>query len=150
MNSYGLTQKIDEITHRNRHILDHICSNDYQINLSIKVCNDTQGLITDYFPIVIQLSSTATLNTSEIKELRKLNNIDMDKFRQDLSSAYGHINCNIFGTKVKQFDSFLRRIMDKHALLRTKSLKNLDLHGLTHSIRQKEQREGSMKRHGTD
>ena len=120
MNSYGLTQKVHEVTHKNGHILDQVYSNDYQIDLSVEVCSDTHGLPTDHFPVVIHLPPTTTVSTSEIKQYRKLNNIDMDKFREDLSSAYELMDGKDFGTKVKQFDSISREIMDKHAPLQTK------------------------------
>ena len=120
MNSYGLSQKVDEITHRNGHILDHIYSNEYQIDLSINVCNDTYGLTTDHFPIVIQLPSSAIVNKAEIRQFRKLNSIDIHKFREELSSAYDSIDGNDFETKVRQFDSMSRKIVDKHAPLQTK------------------------------
>ena len=123
MNSYGLTQKVQEVTHRNGHILDQIYSNEYQIDLSIEVCNDTHGLTTDHFPILIQLPPTTTISTEEIKQYRKLNNINMDRFREDLSNAYVLIDGKDFETKVKQFDSISREIMDKHAPLQTKKFK---------------------------
>ena len=120
MNSYGLSQKVDRTTHRNRHIFDCIYSNEDQIGLSINVCNDTYGLTTDHFPIVIQLPSSATVNRADIKQFRKLNSIDIHKFREELSSAYESIDGNDFETKVRQFDSMSRKIVDKHAPLQTK------------------------------
>ena len=42
-----------------------------------------------------------TISTAEIKQYRKLYNISMDNFREDLSNAYVLIDDKDFETKVK-------------------------------------------------
>ena len=55
MSAYGLTQIVQEPTHRNRHTLDHVYINPHITTLHHEVINDTLGLTTDHYPCILKL-----------------------------------------------------------------------------------------------
>ena len=57
MHSYGLSQVIEEPTHRNGHTLDHVYINQHQMEIEHKVINEALGLVTDHSPIIIDIPS---------------------------------------------------------------------------------------------
>ena len=54
MNNYGLTQLVDKPTHRGGNTLDHVYTNPYQNKLKLQVVEDTLGITTDHYPLVIE------------------------------------------------------------------------------------------------
>ena len=84
MNGYGLNQQVVEQTHREGHILDHVYINESQLMIKNHVISDTLGLTTDHFPIQIELPASNKQQKNQTMHYRKLKNVNMDHFRNDL------------------------------------------------------------------
>ena len=72
INAYGLNQIIHEPTHRCGHTLDQIYVNEFQLMVNHQVINDTLGLTTDHFPVMIELPSSKRQQKTRIIQTRKL------------------------------------------------------------------------------
>ena len=55
MSAFGLSQQVQEPTHRNGHTLDQIYVNECQALIQHEVINDTLGLTTDHLPIMVKI-----------------------------------------------------------------------------------------------
>ena len=88
MSSLGLNQQVLEPTHREGHTLDHVYVNEFQLNVEHQVIHDTLGITTDHFPIILELPQGNTQNKQKTVHYRKLKNVDMDAFRNDLQDRY--------------------------------------------------------------
>ena len=128
MNSYGLTQIIDEPTHREGHTLDHVYVNLYQQELSFKVENNLYGISTDHQPIILEIP---LLERQAEKEqtitFRKTKNIDIEAFRKDLQPCKDYfysVELSDFETNYRKFDYMARSVVDKHAPVVTRAIKN--------------------------
>ena len=55
MHSFGLAQHVNERTHKFGHTLDHIYFNEFESTKNHKVLDDTYGLSTDHYPILVNI-----------------------------------------------------------------------------------------------
>jgi hypothetical protein len=118
MNSFGLIQNIQDPTHRSGHTLDHVYSNPYQIETQQTVLNDKHGLTTDHLPIIVQIPAGNVEDRSKTIYCRKLKDIDLSSFRQDLTDAIKDINTDQeFSQYSRQYDEHARGVVEKHAPL---------------------------------
>ena len=92
MNAYGLTQIIQEATHREGHTLDHIYVNSFQFLTEHYVINETLGLTTDHFPQVISIPAPNVENKTRSIQYRNLKDIDIERFSSDLQNAFSTID----------------------------------------------------------
>ena len=116
MNSYGLTQFIHEPTHRNGHTLDHVYLNDMQFKIQQRVINETMGLVTDHFPILIEIPSAKKQQASQTVHYRKMKEVDINVYKDDLLASFQGLNYNEnFETLCSQFRKSLSSITNKHA-----------------------------------
>ena len=58
MHAYGLSQQVQEPTHRNGHTLDQMYVNEFQLHVKHEIITDTLGLTTDHFPMLLELPSS--------------------------------------------------------------------------------------------
>ena len=118
MHSYGLSQVIEEPTHRNGHTLDHVYINQHQMEIEHKVINEALGLVTDHSPIIIDIPSANIQDISRSIYYRKVKDVDMNNFKEDLQTAYNTMSASgemNFLQMFSQFDDLSRKVMDKHA-----------------------------------
>ena len=120
MSAFGLSQQVQEPTHRNGHTLDQIYVNECQALIQHEVMNDTLGLTTDHMPIMVDLHSCNTQQKTRTIHYRKLKNVDMVAFRNDLKVAYESMqfaeNEN-FETLATQYHNLSSSVVNQHAPL---------------------------------
>ena len=118
MSSYGLTQQILEPTHRGGHTLDQVYVNKFQVNVRHEVLSETMGLTTDHLPLLIEIPSIYKQKRTLIKEYRKINEVNVEMFKQDLKQAYIHFGnrgVENFGTLSTQYHELSKAVLDQHA-----------------------------------
>ena len=121
MNAYGLYQTVRE-THKGGHILDHIYFNEFQLEIEHDVVPDTLGLTIDHYPLITKLPSPVSKDTNRTITYRKLKDIDLGKFIEDLQQSYNSIdfaNMN-FKDMYSEYDIASRLILDRHSPLVTR------------------------------
>ena len=84
MSAYGLSQLIRGPTHRNGHTLDQVYTNEEQVTLQYEVHKGTYGITTDHYPCFIEIPNEREEEVVEMREVRPLGKIDIDKFREDM------------------------------------------------------------------
>ena len=119
MSSYGLEQNVNEPTHRGGHTLDQIYINPYQIVFHHSVEYEPLGLTTDHFPIIVQIPNLSTANKAQTVFYRKLKEIDMDRFREDLKAVINNMKGEqlSFAEHIAELDRVSLELMDKYAPL---------------------------------
>ena len=128
MNSYGLTQIVNEPTHRGGHTLDHIYVNSFQIQLQYNVVNENLGFDTDHFPLIISLPAASQEHKTCYSSFRKLKGVDIETFRHDLSHAYNQMDFSnmSFSEMYGKYAEVSQSIVHKHCPLQTKKLRSTD------------------------
>ena len=81
MNSYGLSQLVNEPTHRSGHTLDHLYVNSCQINISAKVVNGTFDITTDHFPVLFDIPCSKKQQTKKITSFRRTKDINVKELK---------------------------------------------------------------------
>ena len=125
MQAYGLTQLINEPTHKNEHTLDQIYINQNQMELVCEVIPGTLDISTDHYPIIFKLPCVQTQSQHRNAIVRKLKNIDTVTFRSELSEIMDNINtqCN-FSSMYGEYKVLTENLVNKHAPLITKRMHN--------------------------
>ena len=82
MNAYGLNQIVQEPTHRSGHTLDQIYVNDMQVTIEHQVINETMGLTTDHFPILVGIPSANKQQKTHTITYRKMKDVDFNAFNK--------------------------------------------------------------------
>ncbi len=125
MSSCGLNQLVQEPTHRSGHTLDHIYVNEFQIHIKHQVINDTLGLTTDHFPIIIEIPSAKGQQRIKTIRYRKLQDIEFNSFRKDLQESYQLLSSENknFETYFTEYHNVSSTVMNNHAPVLTKSVK---------------------------
>ena len=130
MNSYGLTQIIDEPTHKKGHTLDHVYVNLYQQEVSFEVDNNLYGISTDHQPIILEIPLIERqVEKQQTITYRRTKDIDIVAFRNDFQPCknyFDSIELLDFETNYKRFDSMARLVVDKHAPVITRTVKYND------------------------
>ena len=128
MHAYGLYQTINESTHRNGHILDHLYINPYQLKVTYKVEDSTLGITTDHLPIVFEIPLIERqVEKEQTVSFRKTKNIDIVELKNDLQPLRDHfslVESDDFEMNYKYFDSIARQIVNKHAPMITRTRKS--------------------------
>ena len=77
---------------------------------------DTWGLTADHFPLIIQISSPEVKNGTRLISFRKLKDIDMERFKQDLEESFKTIDFadHDFKHNYLQFEAVSRSVVDEH------------------------------------
>ena len=57
--------------------MDHIYTNEYQLELEHRVISETLGLTTDHFPVIIEIPSANTQDTTQTIFYRKIKDMDI-------------------------------------------------------------------------
>ena len=118
MNSFGLNQQVHEATHRGGHTLDQIYVNEFQVNVRHEVLSETMGLTTDHLPLMIEIPSIYKQQRTVIKKFRKVNEVNVEAFKQDLTQTYlqfGNRGVENFGTLSTQYHELSKAVLDQHA-----------------------------------
>ena len=116
MSACGLSQIVTEQTHRDGHTLDHIFVNEFQLEVRHKVIDDTLGLTTDHYPIVMEIPSLNKVDVVKKVSYRRLKDVDLTLFRQELADSLSHLEDQPnFEDIVSQYDKITRAVTDKHA-----------------------------------
>ena len=128
MSACGLSQIVSEPTHREGHTLDHVYVNEYELEIHHEVLSETMGLITDHLPIKITLPSPTIRNENNVITYRKLKDVDVEAFREDLKRAFEQLNFTntCFKDSYIKFDEASRRIVEKHSPLLTRKVRSGD------------------------
>ena len=118
LESFDLMQHVREPTHKSGHLLDLIitrsCDSNFIKNIQIDPAN-----ISDHYAIHCNLCMTKP--SSELKEItyRKIRSIDRQQFKEDLQNSTLTLrpSSSLVGI-VKQYNSVLTEVLDKHAPLK--------------------------------
>ena len=126
MNACGLSQIVQEPTHREGHTLDHVYVNECELELHHEVVSETFGLVTDHLPIKITIPSPPTQNENKVITYRKLKDVNVEAFREDLRESLEQINLNpCFKDSYMQFDETSRKVVEKHSPLQTRTVRSV-------------------------
>ena len=121
---------VDKPTHREGHTLDHVYINPLQTDIEIKVIEETLGLTTDHYPIVIEIPTIEHQQEKQTIAFRNFKNIDVQTIQTDFKQVFAEIADSqetSFERNYSKYDTLSRGIMEKHAPVITKTLKdNLD------------------------
>ena len=141
MNTYGLNQIIHEPTHTGGHTLDHVYMNEYELEIELEVLSETFGLVTDHYPIKITIPSPTSQNIHEVITFRKLKDVNLEVFKEDLKEVYNIMDFTNLNFKdcYTMYDEASRKVVDKHCPLVTERGGLLRLLGLMQNIEQIEQ-----------
>ena len=130
MNKYGLFQLVDKPTHREGHTLDHVYINPLQTDIEIKVIEETLGLTTDHYPIIIEIPTVEHQQEKQTIAFRNFKNIDAQMIQTEFKQVFAEIADSeetSFERNYSKYDTLSRDIIEKHAPIITKTLKdNLD------------------------
>ena len=126
MNTYGLTQKVKYPTHREGHTLDHVYVNDFQLEIECEVLSDAQGMTTDHFPVILKIPTPTDQNLTKSVTIRKLNDINVEEFRNDLESSLNQMNKShdCFKNMYLEYHEVSQAVVDKHGPLLTRKKKS--------------------------
>ena len=121
---YGLTQLINEPTHKNGHTLDHVYVNEFQMTLDYTVHSTTFGISTDHYPCIIKLPCDTQQETRETIIFRNLKNIDMVSFRNEIKNIVNDIviSDSDFVSNYNEFRSSSENLLNKHAPVITRNV----------------------------
>ena len=137
LNSHGMTQTVHEPTHRGGHTLDHVYFNPYQMNIHHAVINENLDFTSDHFPIVLKIPSTNNRSQTRTVTHRKLKNMDLQSFRNDLKSAVDGIESQnmTFAEHTAEFDRECTAVVETHAPIVSWNVKKEPLRGWTKSTK---------------
>ena len=128
MNAFGLTQLINEPTHRDGHTLDHLYVNPFQMDLKYEVI-DNMDIKTDHYAIVVSLPSIEHQQKKQTISYRNTKNMDIDNaltdFKQVFDEVHNSINAD-FEANYSKYDILSRRVMEKHAPLISRTITEQD------------------------
>ena len=129
MSSFGYSQIVADPTHISGHTLDHIYINRFQIHLaSVCVLNEEEDIFTDHFPLLISVPEFQVQPlVKKVVSFRELKSIDVDAFKEEFQNACDEVisfDTNQFKDKYEIFDKLSRDLIDKHAPLKTRTVKN--------------------------
>ena len=120
MHAYGLNQQVQEPTQRSGHTLDQVYLNEFQLQVKHTVINEDLGLTTDHLPLLLELPSCKGNNKTQTILYRKLKNVDIEGFRNDLKEAYDFMETGdhqSFEEMCTQYHQLSASIVDKHSPL---------------------------------
>ena len=122
--SFNLKQNVNQPTNKFGHIIDVVISplNKHLVT-NVNVCDVS---LSDHFLVSFQLNCTAQL--SEIQEItyRKLNGINNQQLSEELKISLSGLNLNRdFNDVVCNYNSCLSSLLNTHAPLKTKLIKNV-------------------------
>ena len=122
LNSFDLIQHVDFATHTHGHTLDLVIS---QRHAELHISNVRLGeLISDHFSIKCNLSIVIDEPSTRSVLMRKIKSINIDDFKDDLRSLDIVSNPNTdLNDLVKQYNSSLKSLLDKHAPLKRCAIK---------------------------
>ena len=88
MHSFGLAQHVTERTHKFGHTLDHIYLNQFESTKNLKVLDDTYGLSTDHYSILLNIPQLQIKTSHSKSTYWNTKNIDIDILREELQQPY--------------------------------------------------------------
>ena len=126
MSAYGMSQIVQGPTHRNGHTLDQVYTNEMQIAMNHNVHNGTYGVTTDHFPCLLQIPFGREKETFEMKEVRPLKKIDMERFTRDIKTLVNNIG-NLqgdFESTYINYKTAAEKLLEEHCPIETRRVKN--------------------------
>ena len=126
MNACGLSQIVQESTHRGGHTLDHIYANQYEMEFQHEVIRETFGLVTDHLPIKLEIPSPSPHNKTQVISYRKLKDINLEQFKEDLKNAYETMNITNLNFKesYSKYHEVSQKILDNHSPIQTREVRD--------------------------
>ena len=128
MNACGLNQMVHEPTHRGGHTLDHVYVNEYELEIQHQIVSETVDFVTDHYPIKINIPSPCTQNEDKYISFRKLKNVDIHLFREDLKKAYEEMDIENenFKNCYMRYHESSQNVVDKHSPMITRRVRTAD------------------------
>ena len=116
---FGLTQHVQQCTHRNGHTLDLVISRSSESFVS-NVSAQDHGF-PDHYPVFSQLSLQRSLNTKQVVSFRKYKSVNVSNLVEDIkkSDLCGDLSTLSLNELVELYNSVLEGLMDVHAPLKT-------------------------------
>ena len=109
LDSFSLSQSVDQTTHKKGHIIDWIIHRPSD-NL-LRFSQVTQELASDHFCVVAELNISIPSALSQTILTRKIKAIDRDAFKRDLSDRISPARCD----SIEALNTSLAACLDKHA-----------------------------------
>ena len=121
MNAYSLNQLVHMPTHTSGHTLDLILVRD---NTDFSITNVTSDfLISDHSFVMANLSTCRPVLERKTINFRRLKSINMELFKSDLLQVANHIiSFNDLNNLVKEYDTKLGKLLEKHAPMKSKKI----------------------------
>ena len=126
MSTYGLTQLVDQPTHRSGHTLDHVYVNSFQIKVNYEVIDYPLG-VTDHFPIIVNIPIVQQQQKEQTIAYRNMKNMDTENLISDFKKVFTDMNLSTdsdFKSNYTLYDSQTRTVVDNHAPVVTRTIKN--------------------------
>ena len=124
LDSFNLFQMVNEITHREGHLLDILICNEPDKCQNVEVLDCA---LSDHFMVRAMVDFCPnTISEYKMIHYRKLKNINRDSFRSDLIQNFASdqlLDQADFGYTINMYNKTLKDTLDKHAPLITKVVK---------------------------
>ena len=124
LDSFNLFQMVNEITHREGHLLDILICNEPDKCQNVEVLDCA---LSDHFMVRAMVDYCPnTISEYKMIHYRKLKNINRDSFRSDLIQNFASdqlLDQADFGYTINMYNKTLKDTLDKHAPLITKVVK---------------------------
>ena len=111
LDSFSLSQSVDQTTHKKGHIIDWIIHR--PLDNLLRSTQVTQELASDHFCVVAELNIAIPSASSKSIVTRKIKAIDRDAFKHDLSDCISPARCD----SIEALNTSLAACLDKHAPL---------------------------------
>ena len=102
--------------------------NEYELEIEHEVLSETFGLVTDHYPIRITIPSATSQNVNEVITFRKLKDVNLEVFKEDLKEVYNIIDFTNLNFKdcYTMYDEASRKVVDKHCPLVTRKMRSTE------------------------
>ena len=124
MSAHGLTQLVNAPTHVGGHTLEHVYTNECQIQVECKVV-DRMSISTDHYPTIIEIPIIKSETTKEVITYRKTKDIDMNNLKSELKVVYEDLERSEsmnFENEYKRFCESTKEVIDRVAPVVTKTI----------------------------
>ena len=117
VNSFNLTQWVNDPTHTGGHTLDLVFTNTDDVVHSLTVDN---LYISDHFPILVHLILPKPPLIQKRIKYRSIKSVSVEDLQHDIDSLHFHESVADVETAVSRYNSGLAELLEKHAPLKTR------------------------------
>ena len=132
LSSYGLTQHVKEQTHKAGHILDIVVTSQQIVTVdTLQILPDVLQTFKscDHYPIIFELQKKALpTDNKKLIQFRNLKKMDQEAFAVDILDGFAtneKTSCSSFEDRVINYNNCCHAILEKHAPLLQKVIKDV-------------------------